>query len=156
MVDMIINGVMDARQPLLVARFNDDPESKLRSFADGQFPKFLDALERTMESHGSIYSAGGDKPTVADLMVLELVDYACDELLTIGLDGEKIVNDRPRVAALVNDVGSQARISAYLASDRRKPTPGSCFVDNVTDILDIPKPKWLMEEIQAKSKTVTS
>ena len=38
-VDMLINGIMDARQPLLVARFSDDPTESLAAFSKGPLPK---------------------------------------------------------------------------------------------------------------------
>jgi len=147
LADMVVNGVMDARVPLITARFQSDPVAALNKFATTALPKLLGNLQNLLSSSSSssssptsTYVAGGQSPTYADVMLFELVEYSLDEL---GRRGEDLLAKYPAVANVVQNMCEHPRLAVFLSSSRRKPTPNDAFVANVCDILAFPKPAYL-------------
>ena len=148
--DELLHGVLDARWPLITARFGDEPDRALEQFGAAALPRLLDAAARALAEYGGegregadLFVAGGARATYADVALLELVCYARDELGDARVDGA--LATRPRVARLVAALAEQPRIAAFLASERRKPAPDDAFVAEVCEILAMPPPARLRE-----------
>ena len=94
--DMVANGALDARMPLVTARFSEDPDAQLAAALATGVPRVLDAAERLLRRRrggndgdggegeggegeddddgdgGAAYVAGGAAPTYADVVLLEV------------------------------------------------------------------------------------
>ena len=136
--DMIVNGVLDARMPLITARFQADPTAALAKFETTTLPKLAGHLEALLKTHSGEYLCAGGL-TYADVVLLETLCYAADEC-TANL--ESILAPTPRVLAHYQRMRAFKHVGAYLQSERRKPTPDVAFVRRTCAILGMPAPEY--------------
>ncbi|KAJ8602369.1 hypothetical protein CTAYLR_004208 [Chrysophaeum taylorii] len=128
--DAVVNAIMDARAPLITARFKPDPAEALRAFLTATFPTFASHIEHFfIEGGGGGPYVCGAELTYADVCLFEFLEYAVDE----GADDVVLANTYPRLADHRRHMRAFPHLVAYLA--KRKPKPDAAFVRQVCAIL---------------------
>lgn len=133
LVDMLCEGIKDARGVVVGYAFSSDKTAHVESIEDKVF-KCLTALEKTIverkDGTVGVLASGTSAP---DILVGELVEG----LLPMKND---VVDKYPKVAKLHKQVLAMPGVAAYLASDKRYPFPsdgeiGDTYVAHVNTVL---------------------
>ena len=143
--DMAVNGIFDARMPLITARFGADPHAALAKFGAATLPKLCAHLESLLQTHSGPYLCEGGL-TYADVALLELLCYAADELEG-GVEGP--LRGCPRVLAHFEHMSGFEHVRSYLSAERRKPPPDAAFVRRTCAILGMAVPAHAQEHARS-------
>lgn len=146
LLDGLSNEAHDTHHPLGPSLYyedqKDEAKRRAKSFTAERLPKYLDYLQRVLDSNASADGPwlNGDRLTYADLVAFQVSVFfpacpfprgiACSSALGQGLDGTtfafpntvarlKESGKYNRVFRLYDAVKEQPNIKAYLASDRR-------------------------------------
>lgn len=139
--DMVVNAIVDARMPLITARFQDHPGVVLKNFESSILPKLAHQLHVHILSNTGPYICGTDL-TYADVFLFEFLEYAADEC-----DILPVLDTFPELAYHRQRMRGFPHMLNYLDSQRRKPLPDDIFLREVCDILDRPLPAYLRESL---------
>jgi len=140
--DMAVNAVLDARVPLITARFQDDPQAALVKFEEQTLPKFARQMTRLLRSCGGPYICGTHL-TYSDVSLYEFIAYSRDEAPdAIAL----ALAEHAPLSQHYEAMKAFPHLADYLSSPRRHPPPDEAFVRRVCVTLGMALPKYLREK----------
>jgi len=137
--DMVVNGILDARMPLVTARFSSKPDEALGHFGRVTLPRLLGHIETILKQGGGPYVCGS-RLTYADCSLFELLVYSIDEC---AAETELALSASPHVASHYALLGSMPHMKEFLSSSRRHPPPDEAFVRRVCSTLSMDLPGYL-------------
>ena len=138
-VDEVLDGISDARGPIVSYPFMDAAEAcgRLQQSIERFFPCF----ERVIERNGAPPFAVGTSLTAADVLLAELVDSTIEALRTtlVPRAVDAALGPYPKLRALHSHVLGLPQIQAFQASTNWMPFPegqvGRDYVMNVRTVL---------------------
>ena len=136
---MVVNGILDARMPLITSHFQDNPREALEKFGKATLPKFCGHVESILSGHGGPFITGASL-TYADVSLYEFLLYA-SEALSSTVD--ELLNGFAKLLCQFHTMHAFDHLLEFTASTRRKPLPDETFIRQVTSILSLPLPSHL-------------
>mmetsp|Transcript_178540 Transcript_178540/g.572200 ORF Transcript_178540/g.572200 Transcript_178540/m.572200 type:complete len:476 (+) Transcript_178540:173-1600(+) len=149
--DMISNAVLDARVPLITARFQPDAKVALGKFLTTTLPKIAGQLEQWLATRGADGKPAnffaGQAPTYADVLVLEFLEYVADEAPEDVAASSSLAVVHPLLFGHWRRMREFQHVSEYICSPTRVPKPDDAFVRTTCGILGMDLPKYLTAEV---------